>query len=147
MLLTPDLEVLDSEPFTLAVSTEGKVRPLGITLIMGDKEVLLQEKDGIHSYLLTPPIAETKFHFSANGIDSRSYRLHVLSTPRIQDFELELTYPPYTKKRAETIKSTGNVTVPEGTGIKWKISATNTTEVLLTAKDSCLLFTGKEGYF
>src|SRR5690606_25708969 len=59
-LLTPDLEVLDSEPFTLAVSTEGKVRPLGITLIMGDKEVLLQEKDGIHSYLLTPPIAETK---------------------------------------------------------------------------------------
>lgn len=146
-LLTPDLEVLDSEPFTLAVSTEGKVRPLGITLIMGDKEVLLQEKDGIHSYLLTPPIAETKFHFSANGIDSRSYRLHVLSTPRIQDFELELTYPPYTKKRAETIKSTGNVTVPEGTGIKWKISATNTTEVLLTAKDSCLLFTGKEGYF
>jgi len=146
-VLTADLDVLDNEPFTLQLTTEGKIRPQGITMVMGNKEVLLQEKDGIHSYLFTPPITDAKFYFSANGIDSRPYRLNVLPTPRMQDFELELTYPPYTKKEAETIKSTGNGTVPEGTRIAWKIGTTNTTDVVLTTKDTSLVFTKKNGYF
>src|SRR5690606_22677870 len=101
-VLTSDLDVLDSEPFTLQVSTEGKIKPQGISLVMDNKEFLLQENDGIYSYLFTPPITGTEFHFSANGINSRPYRLNVLRTPRMQDFELVLTYPPYTKKLEET---------------------------------------------
>src|SRR5690554_930886 len=146
-VLTSDLDVLDSEPFTLEVVTEGKIKPQGISLIMENREFLLQENNGIHSYLFTPPIIGTEFHFSANGINSRSYRLNVLPTPRMQDFELLLTYPPHTKKPAEILKSTGNGTVPEGTAIGWKIGITNTTEVILTSPDTSLVFTKKDGYF
>lgn len=146
-LLTSNLDVLDNVPFTLEVTTEGKIRPEGISLLMGNKEFLLQENMGIHSYLFTPPITGTTFHFSANGVNSRPYRLNVLPTPRIQDFELLLTYPPYIGKKEEILKSTGNGTVPEGTRITWKIGAANTTDVILTAKDTSLLFVRKEGYF
>lgn len=146
-LLTSDLDVLDNEPFTLEVTTEGKIRPEGISLLIGNKEFMLQENMGIHSYLFTPPITGTTFHFSANGINSRPYRLNVLPTPRIQDFELLLTYPPYIGKQEEILKSTGNGTVPEGTRIKWKIGAANTTDMVLTSKDTSLLFVQKEGYF
>src|SRR5690606_11964447 len=146
-VLTSDLNVLDSEPFTLEVITEGQIKPQGISMIMENKEFLLQENNGIHSYLFTPPISGTEFHFSANGVNSRSYRLNVVPTPRMQAFELLLTYPPHTKKPDEIIKSTGNGTVPEGTGIEWKIGTTNTTEVVLTSVDTSLVFTKKDGYF
>ncbi|HUH46039.1 MAG TPA: hypothetical protein VLZ54_02700, partial [Arenibacter sp.] len=114
---------------------------------MGDREILLQENNGVYSYLFTPPLTGTEFHFSANGVNSRSYRLNVLSTPRMQDFELVLTYPPYTRKTEEILKSTGNGTVPEGTRVAWRIGTTNTTDVVLTSKDTSLVFAKKDGYF
>ena len=146
-VLTPNLNVPDSEPFTLKVTTEGKIRPQEISLVLGNKEFLLQENKGTYSYLFTPPHIETGFHFSANGIDSRPYRLNVVSTPRLQDFELLLTYPSYTKKSEETIKSTGNATVPEGTRVQWKIGAINTTKVTLNSPDTSLVFDKTKGYF
>lgn len=146
-MLTTDLDVLDNEPFTIQVSTEGKIRPLGIHLVIGGKEIVLQEKNGIYSYVFTPPIIPTDFHFTANGINSRSYRLHVLNTPRMQDFELVLNYPPYTKKPKEILRSTGNATVPEGSSIEWRIGTTNTTEVVLRSADTSLVFTKKDSHF
>ncbi|MCM4167858.1 hypothetical protein KCTC52924_01327 [Arenibacter antarcticus] len=146
-ILTKDLNVLDSEPFTIQVTTEGKIRPEGIFMVKEDKEFMLQHTDGIYSYVFTPPIKNIAFHFSANGIKSKSLILNVLNTPRIQGFDMVLNFPAYTKKAQETLLSTGNVTLPEGTKIEWKIRAIHTEEVILTTTDTLLKFKKDQNNF
>lgn len=139
-LLNEDLNVLDSEPFNIQLTTEGKIKPEGISMVIGDKELILQENGGIYNYMFNPPQKNTEFYFSANGLKSGTYTLNVLLTPRIQDFDMELNFPEHTKRPRQIIRGTGNATLPEGTKVEWKITALHTTDVKLTTKDTILNF-------
>ena len=143
-LLSGDLEVLENHEYVIQVATEGRVRPEDVHLVLNDKKYLLQQKNGIFQYLITPPLQNSEFHFEANGIRSTSYTLSALKAPSIQNFSLVLDYPNYTNKPTETLKSTGNATFPEGTEVKWQINGKHTERIDLITRDTALLFK-KEG--
>ncbi len=142
--LSGDLNVLESAEYTVQVVTEGNVKPEDVYLVLNGKRFLLQQKNGIFQYTITPPLQSSAFHFEANGIASRNYKLEALKAPAIQNFSLILEYPGYTNKKTETIKSTGNATFPEGTKVSWQISGRHTDRIALIAKDTTLLFS-KDG--
>ncbi|MDX1364480.1 MAG: DUF4175 family protein [Arenibacter latericius] len=146
-LLTTDLRVLDKEAFTINVTTEGKIKPEGITILVEGKEFMLKEQNGIYQYVFSPPLKTTTFSFTANGIHSKTYELNVVNTPTIEDFEMELTFPAYTKKSINKIKGTGNTTIPEGTKIEWKVNALYTDELAFTTKDSIYYFNKNSNEF
>lgn len=146
-LLTTDLAVLENEPFTLQVATKGTIRPENIYVTIEGKDIVLQQEDGFFSYTFSPPLKSTAFYFRANEVRSREYNLTALETPSITDFTMDLAYPAYLKKRNETIKSTGNALVPEGTKITWNIAGRNTDEIKLITKDTALLFRKNDGTF
>lgn len=139
-LLANDLNVLDSESVTVQVTTEGEIRPDQVFITINDKNMLLQEQNGIYQYTFAPPLVSTNFSFNANGIFSREYRLKALKTPSIQNFELVLDYPNYTNRRSETLKSTGNATFPEGTKVTWQIDGKATENIHLITKDTSEVF-------
>ena len=139
-LLSNDLEVLDSETFTVQVTTEGEIRPDQVFISINGKDLLLQQQNGNYQYTFTPPLVSTNFFFKANGIFSREYQLHALKTPSIQNFELVLNYPKYTNRKFETLKSTGNATFPEGTEVTWLIRGKNTDKIELVTKDTAMAF-------
>ena len=139
-LVSSELNVLDSESVTVQVVTEGEIRPDQVFIKINDRNLLLQEQNGIYQYTFTPPLVSTDFSFNANGIFSRPYRLNALETPSIQNFKLVLNYPNYTNRRSETLKSTGNATFPEGTKVLWQIDGKATDAIQLITKDTILLF-------
>ena len=146
-LLSPELDVLDTEPFTVLVATVGDVRPESVSIGIEGKEVLLRKQNGIFQYTFVPPLRKTKFYFSANGIRSREFTLNALKTPSIRDFKIRLDYPGHTEKAPEVLKSTGNAIFPEGTKVSWEILGANTENINLIAKDTTLAFEKNDTVF
>ncbi len=146
-LITTDLEVLDSESVTIQVITEGKVRPQDIAIVVEGKSYALQQTKGVYQYTFTPPLRTTQFYFAANDVVSRQYELQALKTPVIQNFEMVLEYPPYTKRGKELIKSTGNAVVLEGTKISVDILAKDADTIAFSSNDSVVSFTKNNDRF
>lgn len=139
-LLTPNLTILEDQSFTVQVTTIGDVKPENVFLAIDGKDVLLQQENGFYAYTFIPPIKSTTFNFSANNVRSRDYTLTSLATPSILDFSIYLNYPSYLDKPNETIQSTGNAIIPEGTKVTWNIKGKNTDAIKLITKDTTVHF-------
>ena len=146
-LLTPNLNVLEDETYTVQVATKGNVKPENVFIQVGGKEILLQQENGIYQYTFSPPITTTPFSFSANEVNSRSYTLTALKTPSIIDFTMTLDYPSYLKKKKEIVKSTGNAIIPEGTQVLWKVAGRNTDDIQLITEDTLIDFSKENESF
>ncbi len=140
ILVSEDLNVLESEEYHIYVRTEGKLRPEDSFIVIEGKEYLLQEQNGLYHYVFVPPLQSVGFYFMANGIKSKEYRLNALRVPSIQNFEVVLDYPDYTNKSNEVLQSTGNASFPEGTEVKWEIVGHYTDTVRIITKDTVFVF-------
>ena len=139
-LLTSNLDVLEGKSLTVSLTTEGRVKPESVSIVVDGKEFLLQFKEGLYQYEFTRPLKSTSFYFVSNGFRSKEYFLNVLSAPSIVDFEMFLDYPDYTEREDEVIKSTGNAVFPEGTSVSWRMKTRTTDEVLFNVGDSIQKF-------
>ncbi|SHE51191.1 hypothetical protein SAMN03080594_101478 [Arenibacter palladensis] len=139
-LLTSSLDVLEGKSLTVSLTTEGRVKPESVSIVVDGKEFLLQFKEGLYQYEFTRPLKSTSFYFVSNGFRSKDYFLNVLSAPSIVDFEMFLDYPDYTEREDEVIKSTGNAVFPEGTSVSWRMKTRTTDEVLFNVGDSIQKF-------
>jgi len=66
------------------------------------------------------------FHFEANDFKSEVFHVNVLSKTAINRIQAELIYPSYLGIDNETIDNAGDLTIFEGTQVKWNISTKNT---------------------
>ncbi|MEP2056655.1 MAG: hypothetical protein ABJJ05_02550 [Maribacter litoralis] len=146
-LLSDNLSTLQDEAYTIQVSTKGEIKPENVFININGKSILLQQQNGLYEYTFAPPITTTTFNFKANEVNSKPYTLIALETPSIVDFTMDLSYPTYLNKRNETIRSTGNAVIPEGTKVSWKINGENTDKINLSLKDTVLSFNKKENIF
>lgn len=146
-LLSNDLSVMESEPFTFQVVTKGAVKPENIFLVLDDRQILMQENDGIYQYTLSPPVHTSRFRFTANDVQSREYRILALKAPAIVDFNINLRYPTYLNKPDETLKSTGNGIIPEGTNVTWQITGADTERIRMITPDTTFAFTKDKDMF
>ncbi len=139
-LLSKDLRVMENEPFTFQVSTTGSIKPENVFVRLDGKELLLQEENGTYQYTLSPPIHTSSFSFRGNDVRSPEYELTSLKAPAIVDFNINLQYPAYLNKRNETLKSTGNAQIPEGTRVTWEITGQDTEQIKLKTQDTVVPF-------
>ena len=135
-LLTSDLDVLEGESLTVSVTTEGRVKPENVSIVLDGEEFLLPSNEGFYQYKFNSPLEGTSFYFVSNGFRSKEFFLKVISVPSIVDFDLILDYPDYTGKQDDIIKSTGNAVFPEGTFVSWRMKTRTTEEVLFRVGDS-----------
>jgi len=71
----------------------------------------------------------------------------VIEVPTLLSFDMFLDYPIHTKKKNETLKSTGNAIVPQGTKVTWKLKTKSTDVVNLYSKDTLLFSSDEQGLF
>ncbi len=79
---------------------------------------------------------DVNFYLSGNGVTSRNFQIEVIQVPKLVDFEMRLNYPKYLNKTAESVKGTGNLTVPEGTNVSWNLNTSATNQVTFTSRDT-----------
>jgi len=148
VLINNSLKAIENKSFTLKIQTEGEVIPENASITYNNETYyLIQSAPGLFEYTFLHLTEPVEFHFKANEVVSQEYFLEVIKTPSLVAFEMELDYPTYTGKKDETLTSTGNAIIPEGTKVSWKMNTKNTDEVSLKTKDSIFNFTSEKEAF
>ncbi|MFD2786904.1 DUF4175 family protein [Hymenobacter rubripertinctus] len=116
-----DLTAFKGEDFSLNVTVEGDVLPNEISIQYEGKERRLTREAGNHfRYDFRQLRSNVAFQLEAAGFSSEGYNLKVKQRPNLRDFAVRAVYPAYLGRPAETIRNTGNLTVPEGTDLRWE---------------------------
>ena len=112
----------------------GNALPAEVSVLLGGAERRMQRVAG-HSdqfrYVFEQPQENVDFQLRGAGFASPEYRLTVLERPNLRDFKVRISYPGYTGKAAETIENGGNLTVPEGSTVRWEFATAATDELTL----------------
>lgn len=66
------LDVLEGESLTVSVTTEGRIKPESISIVVNGKELLLQTKDGFSNTCLILPLRARLFILLPMGLGQRS---------------------------------------------------------------------------
>jgi len=136
-VMNQNLNAIENKDFRLIVKTAGDVMPESAQITYNNETYFLQQKAiGEFEYVFSQPKETIDFELTANHVTSRPYTINVVEVPSLLDFEMVLDYPYYTKKKKQTLKSTGNATVPEGTEISWRLNTKSTSAVHLFSKDT-----------
>ena len=136
-VLNESLEAIEGKDFKLNVSTAGDVIPENAQIQFNGQSFYLQQlAPGEFQYTFSLPKESIDFTLSANDVNSKTYKLNVVNTPNLVNFEMVLDYPKYTRKQDEVLKSTGSAIVPEGTKVTWKALTKSTSEVNIYANDT-----------
>lgn len=147
-VLNDDLTAIENQSFELRVQTKGSVIPENIHIeYNGENYYMIPISPGYFQYTFSQPSNSMDFRLRANKIQSQPYRLSIIKAPAITGFEMILNYPDYLNRPAESLKSTGNAIVPEGTSVSWKIKTENTSEVHFYDRDSVFLFENQKNDF
>ena len=136
-VLNKELKVKENEQFILLVKTDGTVIPNDMNIIVGNERYFLK-KLGPNSFQFTfDPINEDlDFQLYSGDVSSKIFVLQCLPVPVINSINLELTYPSYLNRKNDVVKNTGDVEVPKGTMIDWKIETKNTEYLNVRLKDT-----------
>ena len=143
-----ELKSIENANFTLRVMVSGEVIPENVEIHYNNQLYVLQQKRlGEFEYVFSQPKDNIRFQLTANNISSKPYELQVIPVPSLLGFEMRLNYPKYIKKPVETLKSTGNANVPEGTSVTWLLSTKATDSVQLVAEDTLSFLKKDSGVF
>jgi hypothetical protein len=139
-----NLQVIQGKSFTVSIETVGQVFPSEAKIIFESQQYFLQNNsEGRFSYTFKDIQNPIKFYLEANGIQSQQYQIQVIRTPIISTISSLLEYPTYLGKKEETIHNSGNLIVPEGTNITWKVRAIQTEDVVFIQDEKRKSFTKK----
>lgn len=120
VILNDSLYSETNENFKLQVSTKGNVIPDEIYIFYKKKSFKLNKiSQNLFNYDFINLQDNLSFKLFSGNYFSENYYLNVLPKPYILDFQAEINYPKYIKKKREVLQNTGDFIVPEGTNISW----------------------------
>lgn len=132
------LSTLQGDNFNLKVGVTGDVSPNKM-YISKNGNISPLKKDNVNSFSYTfhNPINNTNFFlFTHDGVETGKYELKVLPKPAILDFTLSIDYPQYTKREDEVIANNGDISIPEGSVVKWKFRTKHTDSIFYFLNDT-----------
>ena len=116
------LEAFEQEDFTLKVKLVGEAFPDEVYLEVGDRRLKMVSKNedsNEYEYTFSRLQEPISFRFFAGGYFSNTYQISLRTRPNLSKLIVELDYPSYLNKTNEKIENQGNLSVPDGTRIKW----------------------------
>ena len=132
-----NLTTPENEDYTVNIELSGNEIPEKVYVVLGGQQFQLEKDNTILFHYTFKNVGDDlSFAFNANGFYSDQYELKVIPTPRLLDFSIELNYPAYLNRVAETIENTGDLVVPQGTRIQWSFNTENNDRLLVSLGDS-----------
>ena len=122
--------VLDSLPegiekgsnFVLKASTNGKFIPSEVHVLFGNAKYLMKKEGGGNfTYLFRNVNSDIRFFLESGTVSSDIFKIKVLSKPGVRNLSLSVVSPAHTKLKKREESNVGNVSVPEGSVLKWEL--------------------------
>ncbi len=139
------MKVVRGSDFNLKVATEGKYVPANVYLIYGGNLFLLKkDKGNTFSYAFRNLNSDVSFYLKSGEVISKTYKIELLSKPGVKAFNLQIKAPMYTNISTKKEANLGDVSVPEGSLLKWTIEGEDASNVQMFLDDSLRLINSEE---
>lgn len=147
-LINNELKSIQSESFEVEVKVEGEILPDVVFINFGNNAYRMKKNSlQQYSYQFNNLQKDVSFYFSGGGVESEKYRIEVIPKPQMLSFKVELSYPPYTGLKNESINNLTDVLVPIGTRITWRFYTRDVEMVVLEGAKSETLYPEKGNQF
>lgn len=118
-----ELQCIQGDNFKLNVKIKGDIIPDEVFIVIDKYPFKIKKSNSTSfNYFFKNVIANKKFYFKAGKYKSTEYELIVKPKPKILSFNVEVTYPNYIHKKTEILKNIGDISIPEGTKLKWNFN-------------------------
>ncbi|MBE9586504.1 hypothetical protein IM792_18795 [Mucilaginibacter sp. JRF] len=131
------LTAVQGDDMTLEVRLEGNNLPADV-YIENSGNIFKLEKSSVSRFTYTFKNLQhnVPFKLSANGYNSSQYIVNVNYKPTLVSFDATLQYPAYLHKQPETIANAGDLTIPAGTIVKWRIKTQHASKLAFSINNS-----------
>ena len=137
LITNKNLKAIQQEDFLLEIKIEGKTIPNEASIVLSGIEYPLEKRGKDSFSFLFRNIQKTQeFFIGAAGIISPQFELIALPRPTLLRLDAELEFPKYIGKPNEKISNSGDLIIPQGTKVRWKLSCRNTEQINFIFPDS-----------
>ncbi len=133
VLLNDNLTGFKNEPYKFKLKIDGNASPDAVYFITGDRrQKMVRDSIDYYSFTIDNLQNSVDFAFEAAGFNSEAYRLSLFARPSLTGFNAELVYPQYLGRKNENLHNVGNLTIPEGTFVRWVFNSVEADSLYLT---------------
>jgi hypothetical protein len=112
-----------NEDFTLNIQLDGRAVPDEVFINSSSQRYKMERTSpGSFSYTFEKMQQPLDFQLEAAGFFSDSHSILVYNRPELNQFRIDLEYPRYLRRTNESLVNVGNIEVPEGTTVSWKLN-------------------------
>ena len=138
-IMNENMEVVENEDFNLLVKLTGSQLPNEVILKIKNNSIKLRKKSKSEFEYTFKNIQEKKvFNLEAAGFSSSDYEITPVIKPVIMGYRVEVDYPSYTNLSDVSLENVTNLSVPQGTRLKWVFKTKNTSEINFTEKGKAI---------
>ena len=124
------LNITQGDDLTIKVKLTGDEFPQDIYLEDGINSYKLEKQDISHfSYTFKNVQKDKAIRFTGGGFNSASHTISVKPRPSLLNLSATLVYPAYLKRKSEDVANVGDLLIPEGTKVNWKLKTENSEQI------------------
>lgn len=133
------LKAYKNEDFKLRIKIEGEEIPNQLNVHFNNQEFLMN-KNGKNqfSFSFNNLDDDLSFFISDGVYNSKNYEIDVMPKAGIVGFSIALNYPNYLKRENEVFHDKGDLSIPEGTEVKWSFTTEDADGIHFILKDSSI---------
>ena len=115
-----NLNAIRNNDFVLEAEVRGARLPAELSVDINGETLPMQPIEGhAFRYSFRNVTNSISFRLSGAGFRSEEKTIRVVDKPTLKSFRVQLSYPAYTRKKAESLSSLGDLTIPAGTVVSW----------------------------
>jgi len=139
-LMNSEFRAFKGEDYTLNLEIEGGALPDEVFLINNNTKFILPGKEGKYEYTFERILNSQEIKFEASGFYSKKYLIEVVERPDLVSMNIFVTSPDYTGGARRVVTNTGDLTIMEGSIVRWEIDANSTEygEIIFDSDTSAL---------
>lgn len=123
-------EIVQYDDFTYDVQVTGDVLPTDVFIQVNNYPYKMQNLDGGRfRYTFKNINSDKSFHVFAGDVQSEKIDIAVIERPVLLDFTMFVDYPSYTGIPDKSLQNIGNVTLPEGSILRWNFESVHTDSI------------------
>ena len=120
------LTAIRNESHQIEIAVSGRAIPKNVFILLDDKEFTTQRQaDGTFKLFLKSVTENSRFKVFAGEVVSEEYLLQVQDRPGIVNMDITVKFPSYLKRNPQTFHNLGNLSIPEGSEVKWRAKVEN----------------------
>ncbi len=124
------LNAYQHENYQLLIDLKGSSIPTEAYFIEDNNRIKMSQNQLGSFSLQFPTLQEGKsFTIQASGFESQTFNLNLMFRPSMNSLSAKVKYPAYLSKKTEVINPVGELEIPEGTTVEWRIDVQNSNTV------------------